>query len=91
MAACELDYRLIKEIWTFRENRIAVRFAYEGTTTAAIGSAATGTRTGIRRARLDAPSHREHQRRADKENERRYDWLLGRRPDDRSSLSDLGL
>ena len=25
----ELDYRLIKEIWTFRENRIAVRFAYE--------------------------------------------------------------
>ena len=24
----ELDYRLIKEIWTFRENRIAVRFAY---------------------------------------------------------------
>ena len=25
----ELDYRLIKELWTFRENRIAVRFAYE--------------------------------------------------------------
>lgn len=25
----ELDYRLIKEIWAFRENRIAVRFAYE--------------------------------------------------------------
>jgi uncharacterized protein len=25
----ELDYRLIKEVWTFRENRIAVRFAYE--------------------------------------------------------------
>jgi nuclear transport factor 2 (NTF2) superfamily protein len=27
--ACELDYRLIKEVWTFREKRIAVRFAYE--------------------------------------------------------------
>jgi hypothetical protein len=27
--AKELDYRLIKEVWTFRENRIAVRFAYE--------------------------------------------------------------
>jgi nuclear transport factor 2 (NTF2) superfamily protein len=25
----ELDYRLIKELWVFRENRIAVRFAYE--------------------------------------------------------------
>ena len=25
----ELDYRLIKEVWAFRENRIAVRFAYE--------------------------------------------------------------
>jgi uncharacterized protein len=25
----ELNYRLIKEIWAFRENRIAVRFAYE--------------------------------------------------------------
>jgi uncharacterized protein len=25
----ELDYRLIKELWSFRENRIAVRFAYE--------------------------------------------------------------
>jgi nuclear transport factor 2 (NTF2) superfamily protein len=26
---CELDYRLIKEVWTFRENRVAVRFTYE--------------------------------------------------------------
>src|ERR1700688_975838 len=25
----ELDYRLIKELWTFHDNRIAVRFAYE--------------------------------------------------------------
>src|ERR1700739_1930217 len=25
----ELDYRLIKELWSFRENRIAVRFVYE--------------------------------------------------------------
>ena len=27
--ASELEYRLIKELWVFRENRIAVRFAYE--------------------------------------------------------------
>ena len=27
--AKEQEYRLIKELWAFRENRIAVRFAYE--------------------------------------------------------------
>ncbi|HWT37139.1 MAG TPA: nuclear transport factor 2 family protein, partial [Paraburkholderia sp.] len=27
--ARELDYRLIKELWAFTDNRIAVRFAYE--------------------------------------------------------------
>jgi uncharacterized protein len=42
----ELDYRLIKEVWTFRENRIAVRFAYNGMMIAAAGFAATATRTG---------------------------------------------
>jgi hypothetical protein len=42
----ELDYRLIKELWAFRDNRIAVRLPMSGTTTAAIGSAATATRTG---------------------------------------------
>jgi len=40
----ELDYRLIKEVWAFRENLIAVRS--NGMTTAATGSAATATRTG---------------------------------------------
>jgi nuclear transport factor 2 (NTF2) superfamily protein len=39
----ELDYRLIKEIWTFRENRIAVRFAYEFHA----GSVPTDMRIGI--------------------------------------------
>jgi nuclear transport factor 2 (NTF2) superfamily protein len=38
----ELDYRLIKEIWAFRENRIAV----SGTTTASICFAAMAMRTG---------------------------------------------
>jgi nuclear transport factor 2 (NTF2) superfamily protein len=42
----ELDYRLIKEVWAFRDNRIAVRFAYEWHATAGIGSAAMATRTG---------------------------------------------
>jgi uncharacterized protein (TIGR02246 family) len=42
----ELDYRLIKEVWAFRENRIACALHMSGTTTAVIGSAATATRTG---------------------------------------------
>jgi hypothetical protein len=42
----ELDYRLSKEIWAFRDNRIAVRFAYEWHDDTVTGSAATGTRTG---------------------------------------------
>lgn len=44
--AKELDYRLIKELWIFSENRIAVRYAYEGMMTAATGSAHTAMRTG---------------------------------------------
>jgi hypothetical protein len=60
----ELDYRLIKELWTFRDNRIAVRFAYEWHDDS--GSAATGTRLGIRRRRPDAAADRQHQRRADR-------------------------
>ena len=44
--ARELDYRLIKELWAFRGQRIAVRFAYEGMTMQASGTAATATRTG---------------------------------------------
>jgi uncharacterized protein len=42
----ELEYRLIKEVWAFRDNRIAVRFAYDGTTIPATGFAAMATRIG---------------------------------------------
>jgi uncharacterized protein len=42
----EFDYRLIKELWAFRDNRIAVRFAYEWHDDSATGAAATATRTG---------------------------------------------
>ena len=42
----ELDYRLIKELWAFRENRIAVRFATNGATIAVTGSAATAMKIG---------------------------------------------
>ena len=44
--ARELDYRLIKELWAFGGNRIAVRFAYEWHDTAAPGSAPMATSNG---------------------------------------------
>jgi uncharacterized protein len=44
--AKELDYRLIKELWTFEDDRIAVRFAYEHHDDSATGSGPMATRTG---------------------------------------------
>jgi uncharacterized protein len=87
----ELDYRLIKEIWAFRENRIAVRFAYEWHDDSGNWFRSYGNENwefdehGLMRLRIasinDLPI---------KESERRYHWPLGRRPDDHPSLSDLG-
>jgi hypothetical protein len=88
----ELDYRLIKEIWVFRENRIAVRFAYEWHDDSGNWFRSYGNEnwefdeTGLMRLRIasinDLPIG---------ESERKYYWPLGRRPDDHPSLSDLGL
>ena len=89
--AAELDYRLIKEIWGFRENRIAVRFAYEHHDAAGQWFRSYGNELwefdaeGLMQRRVasinDAPIG---------EAERAYHWPLGRRPDDHPSLSDLG-
>ena len=88
----ELDYRLIKELWTFHENRIAVRFAYEWHDDGGYWFRSYGNENwefdehGLMRLRLasinDVPI---------KESERKYHWPLGRRPDDHPSLGDLGL
>jgi nuclear transport factor 2 (NTF2) superfamily protein len=88
----ELDYRLIKELWGFRENRMAVRFAYEWHDAAGDWFRSYGNELwefderGLMRRRVasinDAPIG---------ESERKYRWPLGRRPDDHRSLSDLGL
>jgi uncharacterized protein len=88
----ELDYRLIKEVWAFRENRIAVRFAYEWHDDSGSWFRSYGNENwefdehGLMRLRIasinDLPI---------KESERKYHWPLGRRPDDHPSLSDLGL
>jgi len=88
----ELDYRLIKEMWTFGDNRIAVRFAYESHDDSGNWLRSYGNEnwefdaTGVMQRRFasinDLPI---------KEADRKYRWPLGRRPDDHPSLSDLGL
>ena len=90
--AHELDYRLIKEIWGFRENRIAVRFAYEHHDSAGQWFRSYGNELwefdadGLMQRRIasinDAPIL---------QSDRAYRWPLGRRPDDHPGLSDLGL
>ena len=90
--AKELDYRLIKELWAFTENRIAVRFAYEWHDDSGNWYRSYGNENwefnddGLMRARFacinDLPI---------RESERKYHWPLGRRPDGHPGLSDLGL
>ena len=88
----ELDYRLIKEVWAFAGNRIAVRFAYEWHDDAGNWFRSYGNENwefdeqglmAVRYASInDMPI---------KEAERKYHWPLGRRPDDHPGLSELGL
>jgi uncharacterized protein len=90
--ARELDYRLIKELWTFAENRIAVRFAYEfhddsGTWFRAYGNENWEfDENGLMRRRIASINDRPIE-----EADRKFKWPLGRRPDDHPGLSDLGL
>ena len=88
----ELDYRLIKELWTFGENRIAVRFAYESHDDSGQWYRSYGNENwefdarGFMARRLasinDLPIRGE---------DRKFHWPLGRRPDDHPGLTDLGL
>jgi nuclear transport factor 2 (NTF2) superfamily protein len=89
--AKELDYRLIKELWVFEGNRIAVRFAYEHHDDSGNWFRSYGNENwefdeqGLMRVRYasinDLPIA---------ESERKYHWPLGRRPDGHPELSDLG-
>ena len=63
--ARELDYRLIKELWAFHENRIAVRFAYEWRDDSGHWFRSCGNKLGVRRERSHGSADREHQRSAD--------------------------
>ena len=88
----ELDYRLIKELWAFDGNRIAVRFAYEWHDDSGQWFRSYGNENwefcdaGFMQRRMasinDLPI---------KETERKFLWPLGRRPEDHPTLSELGL
>ena len=88
----ELDYRLIKELWAFADDRIAVRFAYEWHDDAGNWFRSYGNENwqfspeGLMAQRYasinDLPI---------REQDRKFFWPQGRRPDDHPGLSELGL
>ena len=90
--ARELDYRLIKEVWTYNENRIAVRFQYEYHDDSGNWFRAHGNENwefdehGLMRRREasinDVPI---------READRKFIWEQGPRPDDYPGLTELGL
>jgi nuclear transport factor 2 (NTF2) superfamily protein len=88
----ELQYRLIKELWAYTDNRIAVRFAYEFHNSAKQWFRAYGNENwefnehGLMHKRIASINNV-----AIDDSERKFHWPLGRRPDNHPSLSDLGL
>lgn len=90
--ARELDYRLIKELWAFADNRIAVRFAYEWHDDMDNWFRSYGNEnwefddSGLMHRRIasinDLPIS---------ESQRLFHWPLGNRPDSHQGLSELGL
>ncbi len=88
----ELEYRLIKEVWGFRENRMAVRFAYESHDREGQWFRSYGNELwefddhGLMRRRVASINDL-----LIAEADRKYHWPLGRRPDDHAGLSELGL
>jgi uncharacterized protein len=90
--AKELDYRLIKELWAFTDNRIAVRYAYEWHDDSGNWFRSYGNENwefdenGLMANRFACINDLPIQA-----SERKFHWPLGRRPDDHPGLSDLGL
>jgi len=88
----ELDYRLIKELWTFADDRIAVRFAYEWHDDGGHWYRSYGNENwqfdsnGLMERRFasinDLPIA---------QSDRKFHWPLGRRPDEHPGLGELGL
>ena len=90
--ARELDYRLIKELWAFDGNRIAVRFAYEWHDDSGNWFRSYGNENwefdefGLMRRRLASINDSPIQ-----ESDRKFHWTQGRRPDEHPGLGELGL
>ena len=90
--ATELDYRLIKELWAFDRNHIAVRFAYEWHNDEGLWFRSYGNENwefselGLMQKRYASINDL-----AIQENERLFHWPQGRRPNDHPGLSALGL
>ncbi len=88
----ELEYRLIKELWAFNDNRIAVRYAYEWHDDSGNWFRSYGNENwefsadGLMQRRFSSINDMPI-----KESDRRFHWPLGRRPDDHPGLSDLGM
>jgi nuclear transport factor 2 (NTF2) superfamily protein len=88
----ELEYRLIKELWTFEGNRIAVRFAYEWHDDSGNWFRSYGNENwefdenGYMRRRIASINDLCIQ-----DEDRKFHWPLGRRPDAHPGLSELGL
>jgi len=88
----ELDYRLIKELWAFDNDRIAVRYAYEFHDDSGQWYRAYGNENW----EFDAHGLMHHRYASINdmritESERKFHWPLGPRPKDHPGLSDLGL
>jgi len=88
----EQEYRLIKELWAFTGDRIAVRFAYEWKDSSGAWFRSYGNENwefdeaGLMKAR-----HASINDLAISEADRLFHWPQGRRPDEHPGLSDLGL
>jgi len=88
----EMDYRLIKEVWAFTDNRIAVRFAYEWHD----DSGQWYRSHGNEQWEFDADGLMQRREASINdvriaEAERKFHWPLGKRPDDHPGLTELGL
>ncbi|WP_250466708.1 nuclear transport factor 2 family protein [Caballeronia sp. GAFFF2] len=87
----ELDYRLIKELWAYTGNRIAVRFAYEWHDDSGHWHRSYGNENWeFNEAGLMTHRHASINDLPIREADRKYHWPLGRRPGDHPGLSDLG-
>lgn len=88
----EHEYRLIKELWAFTGNRVAVRYAYEYCDDSGQWFRAYGNENWLFAADgLMSHRHSSINEMPIAEADRRFRWELGRRPDAHPSLSDLGL